>query len=170
MLAERNGHPNNPGHDSNFKEFDMALIDTAVRHNPFLPLAELPELLRALRDYPGMERTTRQGLRLLLFTGVRTGELRHVTPDQFDLERSLWSIPPKNVKQLQRQARQSKRDMPPYLVPLSTQAVFGGISHGPPQAANLSRKAFVCSRDVRILRRSPDFPDFRKRSVMPTAP
>jgi hypothetical protein len=31
LLVERDGHPNNPGHDSNFKEFGMALTDTAVR-------------------------------------------------------------------------------------------------------------------------------------------
>jgi hypothetical protein len=31
LPEERDGHSNNPGHDSNFKEFSMALTDTAVR-------------------------------------------------------------------------------------------------------------------------------------------
>jgi integrase len=114
-----------PGLEINYaSDLDVVAVpQNPVRHNPFLSLAEIPELLRSLRDYPGMERTTRQGLRLLLLTGVRTGELRHATPGEFDLERGLWSIPPENVKQLQRQARQSGRDVPPYLVPLSRQAM-----------------------------------------------
>jgi integrase len=70
-----------------------------------------------------MERTTRQGLRLLLLTGVRTGELRHATPEQFDLERGLWIIPSGNVKQLQRRMRKTGQEVPPYLVPLSRQAM-----------------------------------------------
>ena len=78
-------------------------------------------MLKALRDYGGTEET-RLGLRLLLLTGVRTGELRHATPDQFDLERGLWIIPSGNVKQLQSRMRETREDIPPYLVPLSRQA------------------------------------------------
>jgi integrase len=44
-------------------------------------------------------------LRLLLLTGVRTGELRSAMPEQFDLERGLWIIPPVLVKQLQQRLR-----------------------------------------------------------------
>jgi integrase len=57
---------------------------------------------------------------------VRTGELRRATPEQFDLERGLWIIPPGNVKQLQRRMhklRLLETDIPPYLVPLSRQAL-----------------------------------------------
>lgn len=46
---------------------------------------------------------------------MRTGELRQATPVQFDLERGLWIIPAEVVKQLQ--------DIPPYIVPLSVQAI-----------------------------------------------
>jgi integrase len=102
----------------------VAVPQRPARHHPFLRMAELPELLRALRNYPG-EEETRLALRLLLLTGVRTAELRHATPGQFDLEHGLWSVPPENVKQLQRKIRKSGgklQDMPPYLVPLSTQA------------------------------------------------
>lgn len=59
-------------------------------------------------------------------TGVRTGELRSATPDQFSLERGLWTIPAALVKQLQltmRKQGKQPQDVPPYVVPLSTQAL-----------------------------------------------
>lgn len=96
-----------------------------VRNNPFLRMGELPALLRMLRNYPGTLQT-QLGLRLLLLTGVRTGELRLATPDQFDLDRGLWIIPPEVVKQLQlemRRRRKRPEDVPPYIVPLSVQAM-----------------------------------------------
>ncbi|MGK8436821.1 tyrosine-type recombinase/integrase [Ectopseudomonas hydrolytica] len=94
-------------------------------NNPFLRLEALPDLLCKLRRYEGTV-TTQLGIRLLLLTGVRTGELRQATPDQFDLERGLWIIPAEVVKQLQDSARKrGKRlqDIPPYIVPLSVQAI-----------------------------------------------
>ncbi|MCL4185052.1 MAG: tyrosine-type recombinase/integrase [Burkholderiaceae bacterium] len=103
----------------------VALPLPPVNHNPFLRMAELPKLLQRLRKYRGRLQT-QLGLRLLLFTGVRTGELRLATPDQFDLDRGLWVIPPEVVKQLQvdmRRKRQLPQDVPPYIVPLSVQAV-----------------------------------------------
>jgi hypothetical protein len=110
-----------PGLETNYaSDLDVVAVpQNPVRHNPFLRLAELPEMLKTLRDYPGMERTTRQGLRLLLLTGVRTGELRHARPEEFDLERALWIIPPENVKQLQRIARKSERHV--------VEQAFGGL-------------------------------------------
>lgn len=96
-----------------------------VAHNPYLCLHELPELLRKLRCYRGSI-TTQLGIRLLLLTGVRTGELRLATPDQFDLERGLWIIPPEVVKQLQdgmRKRGKRPQDIPSYVVPLSVQAI-----------------------------------------------
>lgn len=96
-----------------------------VNHNPFLRMADLPKLLQRLRKYRGRLQT-QLGLRLLLLTGVRTGELRLATPDQFDLDRGLWIIPPDVVKQLQvdmRRKRQLPKDIPPYIVPLSVQAI-----------------------------------------------
>ncbi|MCC6194772.1 MAG: integrase arm-type DNA-binding domain-containing protein, partial [Burkholderiales bacterium] len=103
----------------------VALPLPPVNHNPFLRMAELPKLLQRLRKYRGRLQT-QLGLRLLLFTGVRTGELRLATPDQFDLDRGLWIIPPEVVKQLQvdmRRKRQLPQDVPPYIVPLSVQAM-----------------------------------------------
>lgn len=103
----------------------VALPLPPVNHNPFLRMADLPKLLQRLRKYRGRLQTP-LGLRLLLLTGVRTGELRLATPDQFDLDRGLWIIPPDVVKQLQvdmRKKRQLPKDVPPYIVPLSVQAI-----------------------------------------------
>lgn len=103
----------------------VALPLPPVNHNPFLRMGDLPKLLQRLRKYRGRLQT-QLGLRLLLLTGVRTGELRLATPDQFDLDRGLWIIPPDVVKQLQmvmRKKRQLPKDIPPYIVPLSAQAI-----------------------------------------------
>ncbi len=87
-------------------------------------MSELPAFLRKLRNYCDRGDTTTQwGLRLLLLTGVRTGELRSATPEQFELERGLWIIPPVIVKQLQESLRLEDNDIPPYIVPLSRQAM-----------------------------------------------
>ncbi|QDX96286.1 DUF4102 domain-containing protein [Pectobacterium carotovorum subsp. carotovorum] len=93
-----------------------------VTHNPFLRMDELPAFLRTLRDYGGQE-TTKQGLRLLLLTGVRTGELRLAEAEQFDLKRGLWIIPPASVKQLQVRIRREGNSVPAYVVPLPRQAI-----------------------------------------------
>ncbi|TFY95196.1 DUF4102 domain-containing protein [Pseudomonas nabeulensis] len=103
----------------------VAVPKPPVVHNPFLRLPELPELLQKLRGYRGAL-TTQLGIRLLLLTGVRTGELRLATPDQFDLDQGLWIIPPEVVKQLQLDMRKKGKrpqDIPPYIVPLSVQAI-----------------------------------------------
>jgi integrase len=100
----------------------VAIPHPPARHHPFLRMDELPGLLRAIKEYEGAYQT-RMGLRLLLLTGVRTCELRLATPEQFDLTRELWIIPPDNVKQLQRQKRKTGEEIPPYIVPLSKQAL-----------------------------------------------
>lgn len=120
-LVKVEGLEGNPASDLDV----VAVPLPPVANNPFLRLEELPDLLRKLRRYEGMI-TTQLGIRLLLLTGVRTGELRQATPDQFELERGLWIIPAEVVKQLQDCARKrGKRlqDIPPYIVPLSVQAI-----------------------------------------------
>jgi len=97
-----------------------------VAHNPYLHLPELPEFLQKLRLYNPRGWQTQLGVRLLFLTGVRTGELRLAEPEQFDLDRGLWIIPPQVVKQLQdemRKAGKRPQDVPPYIVPLSLQAI-----------------------------------------------
>lgn len=95
-----------------------------VEHNPFLRMAQLPAFLQTLRKGPIRQQTT-LAIRLLLLTGVRTGELRSATPDQFDLDQGVWNIPPIAVKQLKNKMRKERRrpgDVPAYVVPLSEQA------------------------------------------------
>ncbi|EDW2055309.1 tyrosine-type recombinase/integrase [Salmonella enterica subsp. enterica] len=95
-----------------------------VNNNPFLRMDELPKFLQRLRRYRGRLQT-QLGIRLLLLTGVRTGELRQAKPDQFDLEQGVWTIPPNVVKQIKvdmRRKRQLPQSVPPYIVPLSIQA------------------------------------------------
>lgn len=111
---------NNPARDLHV----VAVPLPPVQHNPFLRMGELPPFLRTLRAYQG-RRVTQLATRLLLLTGVRTGELRLATPDQFDLERGLWIIPVMSLKQrmmLTRGRRKRVGDIPPYIVPLSNQA------------------------------------------------
>ncbi|WP_055128003.1 tyrosine-type recombinase/integrase [Pseudomonas mediterranea] len=120
-LVKIEGLEQNPASDLDV----VALPKPPVAHNPFLRMDELPALLTALRGHQGTNQT-RLGLRLLLLTGVRTGELRLATPDQFDLEQRLWIIPPEVVKQLQLAMRKPGRqaqNIPPYIVPLSVQAL-----------------------------------------------
>lgn len=87
-----------------------------VAHNPYLHLPEMPEFLQKLRLYNPRGWQTQLGVRLLFLTGVRTGELRLAEPEQFDLDRGLWIIPPQIVKQLQdemRKAGKRPQDVPP---------------------------------------------------------
>lgn len=111
--------------DNPSKDLDVVAMPLPpVENNPFLRMHELPTMLQTLRTYRGRA-NTRLGLRLLMLTGVRTGELRYATPDQFDLERGLWTIPVarlKQRKQLTKKKRQRLSDIPPYIVPLSVQA------------------------------------------------
>ena len=67
---------------------------------------------------------TQLGVRLLFLTGVRTGELRLAEPEQFDLDRGLWIIPPQIVKQLQDEMRKAGKR--PQDVPLYRAAVPAG--------------------------------------------
>lgn len=100
----------------------IAAIPPPVSHNPILRMDELPEFLQTLNSRR-MQLPTRNGLKLLLLTGVRNQELRYATQDQFDLENGLWTIPPDAVKQLRSRLRTEGEEVPPYLVPLSRQAI-----------------------------------------------
>jgi integrase len=80
-----------------------------------LPSAVLPEFLRALDTYDGAL-VTKLALQLVLFTFVRTAELRFGRWQEFeglDGPEPLWRIPPERMKM--RRA---------HLVPLSTAAVI----------------------------------------------
>lgn len=104
---------------------DLDIATLPYRRNnryPFIDVSEIPELLVKLSTYQG-SRLTVLGLRLLLLTGVRTGELRFSEAWQFDLKNALWRIPASDVKQLQQVIEKVDNRVPDYIVPLSRQAL-----------------------------------------------
>lgn len=108
--------------------YDLARVTGRITHNPLdglhrflqtkpdenfahVSAAELPDLLRAIRDYPHAKDIA-LGLRLLVLTALRPGEVRQARWAEIDLENALWTIPA---------ARMKKRRE--HLVPLSRQAI-----------------------------------------------
>lgn len=89
----------------------VAAIAPRTKNHPHVPLSEIPILLGKL-DAAKCDVMTRVAVRLLLLTGVRPGELRHVPWSEIDLESATWSIPAARMK-----ARR------PHIVPLPRQAV-----------------------------------------------
>lgn len=93
---------------------DLAIVaapQRETRHHPFVPFAELPELLAKV-DTANINMQTRHAIRLLMLTAVRPGELRQAPWSEFDLDAATWTIPKERMK-----ARR------PHLVPLPEQAV-----------------------------------------------
>jgi integrase len=93
-----------------------AIIRPRVRNHPGIALADLPDLLKQVREYSQRSRFTNAAtaiaIELLLLTFVRTTELRNATWDEFDLEHGVWVIPGERMKM--------GRD---HLVPLSPRAL-----------------------------------------------
>ncbi|MBY8934257.1 tyrosine-type recombinase/integrase [Pseudomonas fluorescens] len=101
----------------------VAAKEPPEKHNPMLRQHELKAFLAELRT-ADLKPYTRSAIRLLLLTGVRTIELRSATIDQFDFDGALWTVPAGTVKQLKKVIRvKGEGVVPPYLVPLSRQAV-----------------------------------------------
>lgn len=73
--------------------------------------AEIGKLLRNINEYAGSE-VVRLALKLAPLVFVRPGELRQSRWDEFDIAKSLWTIPAGRMK--------AKR---PHVVPLSDQAL-----------------------------------------------
>lgn len=95
-----------------------------VQHNPIISRdgADIRALLRGICEYGGSH-ITQIALWTLLYTGVRTIELRRASPGDFDLEAGIWTIPPTAVKQLRGRVRRDGAAVPDYIVPLSTQLI-----------------------------------------------
>ena len=74
----------------------------------------------AALDRSPMAAATRAALRLLLFTGVRSGELLRATWPEFDLPAAVWTVPPDHQKTNLRQRAPAR----PWRVPLSKQALI----------------------------------------------
>ena len=66
----------------------------------------------ALRRIDGGTSLARLAVRLTVLTAARQAEIRRATPEQFDLDAAVWTVPSENMK-MSRQHR----------VPLSRQAV-----------------------------------------------
>lgn len=92
-------------------DLTSAMSGHESKHYPFLTVEELPDFFKALSSYTGSSLVV-LAARLLILTGVRTGELRGAFWSEFDLDKAVWEIPAERMKM--------KR---PHLVPLSTQAL-----------------------------------------------
>ena len=92
-------------------DLTSAMSGHESKHYPFLTVEELPDFFKALAGYTGSPLVV-LAARLLILTGVRTGELRGAFWSEFDLEKAVWEIPAERMKM--------KR---PHLVPLSSQAL-----------------------------------------------
>jgi len=92
-------------------DLTSAMSGHESKHYPFLTVEELPDFFKALTGYTGSPLVV-LAARLLILTGVRTGELRGAFWSEFDLEKAVWEIPADRMKM--------KR---PHLVPLSKQAL-----------------------------------------------
>ncbi|MCB8426734.1 integrase arm-type DNA-binding domain-containing protein [Klebsiella pneumoniae] len=92
-------------------DLTSAMSGHESKHYPFLTVEELPDFFKALSGYTGSPLIV-LAARLLILTGVRTGELRGAFWSEFDLEKAVWEIPAERMKM--------KR---PHLFLLSTQAL-----------------------------------------------
>lgn len=92
-----------------------ALKPPVRKHMAYLKANDLPDYLQKLEAYDG-DVQTQLGLKFLLLTFVRTGELRGAEWQEVNLDKAEWRIPAERMKM---------RD--PHIVPLSTQAL--GVLH-----------------------------------------
>lgn len=99
--AERNPVPDLRG----------ALKAPIVKHHSYLSAGELPEYLKKLDAYDGSLQT-KQALRLLLLTFVRSIELRGAQWAEIEWDKAEWRIPAERMKMKEL-----------HIVPLSKQAV-----------------------------------------------
>lgn len=89
----------------------IALAVPKQKHHPFLSAEELPHFIRDLEAYTGSV-ITKNAVKIVLLTGVRTQEMRFSTWDEVDLEKGVWEIPAERMKMRR-----------PHLVPLSRQVI-----------------------------------------------
>jgi integrase len=80
-------------------------------HYAYLKADELPEFFRVLNTYTGSQ-IVKLGMRLLILTGLRPGELRQAEWQEIDFDNRLWEVPKERMKMRR-----------PHCVPLSEQAI-----------------------------------------------
>jgi integrase len=94
-------------------------LDTDQHGEAQAVLTEIPILWEALDAAPRLSPQIRYGIKILLLTGVRSGELRQAEWKDIDLEKAEWVVPVANQKLTLKQAKQAK----PWIVPLSPPVV-----------------------------------------------
>jgi integrase len=77
--------------------FKRAHRDYPGISHPTIPMAELPQLLRAMRTYVGTP-VTRSLMWLIALTACRTGEARYARCSEFKLDAGSWQIPAERMK------------------------------------------------------------------------
>jgi len=94
-------------------DIGMALKPVKKSHYACLDIKEIPELLAAIdRNDARLHHDTRQAIRLLMLTFVRTKEMIEAKWDEFDFDEKLWFIPAERMKMGNE-----------HIVPLSDQAL-----------------------------------------------
>lgn len=92
---------------------NKALQPAKKKHYNTITFDELPEFLEVMeRNDARLYQTTRNALKLMMLTFVRTSELINAEWSEIDFDKALWSIPAERMKM--------KR---PHVVPLSHQAI-----------------------------------------------
>ncbi len=94
-----------------------AIKRAQVRHNPPLSKDEIPKFLELTGSYGGY-RGTVIALKLMLYTFVRTVELRKAEWEEFDLDGAEWRVPRERLKMAKKMKAGES-----HIVPLSRQAV-----------------------------------------------
>ncbi|KAB2913282.1 MAG: tyrosine-type recombinase/integrase [Bacteroidetes bacterium] len=94
-------------------EIGMVLKPVVKSHYACLEIKEIPSLLFALNyNNARLHHDTRQAIRLLMLTFVRTKELIEAKWDEVDFDNKQWVIPPERMKMRNE-----------HIVPLSRQAI-----------------------------------------------
>lgn len=94
-----------------------AIKRAPVRHNPPLAKDEIPRFLTLLDSYGGY-RGTVIALKLMLYTFVRTVELRKAEWTEFDIDAAEWRVPADRMKM-----KKKMKVGESHIVPLSRQAL-----------------------------------------------
>jgi integrase len=92
-------------------------------------------------DESQMALHTKCAIKIILLTGVRTAELRLATWDEFDLENSLWIIPPEHCKAGESLKIHLSEQVKEILLTLSQESDTGHVIYGESQHQPLSENA-----------------------------
>lgn len=99
-------------HEASLRSVPRGLPRQPVEENHFaaMPYDAVPDLITLLNGFA--ETAGRDALLFTIYNAVRSGETRHATWPEFDLDTGVWSIPAARMKMRQ-----------PHVVPLAADAV-----------------------------------------------